>query len=197
MPDLCEQLRSILQGRVCLVGVGNVEQGDDGIGVRLADMLHDLRSTICDLRVVVAGCEPERHLEEMRSGEFDNVFFLDAVEFDGEPGAVVLLNSSEMAARFPQVSTHKVSLGLLAKLVEANGRTKVWLLGVQPESLRLGRELSSCVQMTLQVLTEVLLKALDARETRGSSETQTSGLARRTGDSRPSAPRLRPSALPC
>ncbi len=55
---------------------------------------------------------------------------------------MVLLNSDEMTARFPQISTHKISLGLLAKRVEANGTTKAWLLGVQPESLRPGEELT-------------------------------------------------------
>ena len=44
-----------------------------------------------------------------------------------------------MAARFPQVSTHKISLGLLARLDRgAVARRKAWLLGVQPESLRPG-----------------------------------------------------------
>jgi hypothetical protein len=39
MPDLREQLRACLQGRVCLVGVGNADHGDDGFGVRLAESL--------------------------------------------------------------------------------------------------------------------------------------------------------------
>ena len=39
MPDLREQLQQLFQGRVCLMGLGNVTYGDDGIGVRLAEEL--------------------------------------------------------------------------------------------------------------------------------------------------------------
>jgi hydrogenase 3 maturation protease len=89
-------------------------------------------------------------------GGFDHVIFLDAVEFGGAPGSVVLLDSEEMAARFPQVSTHKLSLGLLARQIETNGQAKAWLLGVQPESLRQGEQLSPTVKATLQLLLELM-----------------------------------------
>jgi len=32
MPDLREQLQQLFQGRVCLMGLGNVAYGDDGLG---------------------------------------------------------------------------------------------------------------------------------------------------------------------
>jgi Ni,Fe-hydrogenase maturation factor len=73
---------------------------------------------------------------------------------------VVLLNSGEMAARFPQISTHKLSLGLLAKQAEANGKTRAWLLGVQPESLKPGEELTPTVRATLGLLLDLLRACL-------------------------------------
>jgi hydrogenase 3 maturation protease len=87
---------------------------------------------------------------------FDTVLFLDAVEFGAVPGSVVLLDASEMTTRFPQVSTHKLSLGLLAQMIEANGRTKVWLLGVQPASLKPGEGLSPRVAATVEGLIPLL-----------------------------------------
>ena len=39
MKDLRQQLAELLQGRVCLMGLGNVDCGDDGFGVRLAEDL--------------------------------------------------------------------------------------------------------------------------------------------------------------
>ncbi len=206
MKDLREQLADLLQGRVCVVGVGNPDFGDDGFGVRLAKELGALWENNTTLSVFVAGTAPERflrsarssaerggpdHIAESRIGvaagsevprqsadwrgellrtvspraggedpcaerDYDQVLFLDAVDFGGAPGEVVLLNSAEMEARFPQISTHKISLGLLARLVEANGKTKAWLLGVQPESLVVGRELSPIVQRTLELLIFVL-----------------------------------------
>ena len=146
MPNLREQLEHLLQTRVCLIGVGNVDYGDDGFGVRLAEALE----------VMNAGTNPERFIGRVADEGFYHVIFLDAVEFGGAPGSVALLNSDEMAARFPQISTHKISVGLLAKQLESNGRTKAWLLGVQPESLKLGGRLTPTVQATLELLLDLV-----------------------------------------
>ena len=185
MPDLREQLQQLLQGRVCLMGMGNVLYGDDGFGVRLAEELKsEVRRPKVERRpksedrsedssgncsglgywasfglknhVVIAGTTPERWIGRVADGDFDRVIFLDAVEFGGTPGSVVLLNSDELVALFPQISTHKLSLGLLAKQVEANGRTKAWLLGVQPKSLKVGEELTATVRGTLELLLELM-----------------------------------------
>lgn len=162
MHDLHEQLEQSLQGRVCLVGVGNVDFGDDGFGVRLAEALqiYDLRFANYASRVLMAGNTPERLLIQLTDGGYDNVIFLDVVEFGGAHGSVIFLGSEEIATRFPQISTHKISLGLLAKSVEGNGTAKAWLLGVQPESLKSGANLSAAVQTTLEILTEMLSDGL-------------------------------------
>jgi hydrogenase maturation protease len=154
MADLHEQLRLILQGRVCLVGVGNTDYGDDGFGVRLAEALGEFASFI------IAGNAPERCLGQLTEGGFNTVLFLDSVDFGAAPGAVALLNSGETTARFPQISTHRMSLGLLAKWVEARGTAKAWLLGVQPESLKPGGEFTPRVQTTLEILRDLLGEVL-------------------------------------
>jgi hydrogenase maturation protease len=184
MPDLRDQLQQLLQGRVCIMGLGNVDHGDDGFGVRLAEELKgegarpasniqhptskglrlgtpwmlDVGCWMLDVEtlIIIAGTTPDRWIGQMAEADFDHLVFLDAVEFGGNPGSTVLLDAGEMVARFPQVSTHKISLGLLAKQVEASGRTKAWLLGVQPASLKTGEGLSPAVQATLDLLYELL-----------------------------------------
>jgi len=136
------------------MGLGNPDYGDDGLGVRLGEEL--VEAGIVD--VVVAGTAPESYIGVTTDNEFDHLLFLDAVEFGGDPGAVVFLNVDEIESRFPQVSTHKISLSALAKFVESNGVTKVWLLGVQPESTREGVGLSPKIRATLDVLRGLLYR---------------------------------------
>jgi len=185
MPDLREQLEQLLQGRVCLMGLGNVADGDDGFGVRLAEELksevrspkakgspksegrsEDSGSRCSDFglrphfglqsHVVIAGTTPDRFIGHVTQQGFDNLIFLDAVDFGGMPGSAILLDSEQMTTRDPQISTHKISLGLLATWAEANGTTKAWLLGVQPESLKPGGELTPAVRATLELLRELV-----------------------------------------
>ncbi|MFZ2643336.1 MAG: hydrogenase 3 maturation endopeptidase HyCI [Verrucomicrobiia bacterium] len=152
MPDLREQLEVCFQGRVCLMGLGNTDYGDDGFGVRLAETL--AAAGVPD--VVIAGTTPDRFVGRVAGRGFNHLIFLDAVESGSAPGSVVFLNAEEMSTRFPQISTHKISLGLLAKWIEANGSTRAWLLGVQPESLKPGAGLTPTVQRTLEALVELL-----------------------------------------
>jgi len=152
-PDnLRQQLESTLQGRVCLMGVGNPEYGDDAFGVDFAQALLDVR--VPD--VIVAGSSPDHWMGTTADLEFDHLVFLDAVEFGASPGSAVFLDSKQIAARYPQISTHKISLSVLAQIVESNGVTKAWLLGVQPGSLKEGQPLTPAVRKTLEVLLELL-----------------------------------------
>jgi len=152
MAGLREQIQSSLTGRVCFMGLGNVDAGDDSFGVRLAEALAN--AGVPD--VIIAGTNPERLVGRCAEAGFDHLVFLDAVNFGGEPGSVVFLNSLEISVRFSEIFTHKIPLGLLAKYVESAGRIRVWLLGAQPESLQPASVLSPALQTTAAVLTELI-----------------------------------------
>jgi hydrogenase 3 maturation protease len=139
------------------MGVGSTDYGDDGFGIRLAEKLAVKLANRPNAPVVIdAGTMPERYTGRIADEAYDSLTFLDAVDFGGEPGDVLVANSEEMASRFPQISTHKISLGMLANWIESSGVTKAWLIGVQPESLRMGRGISPTVQDSLDILEELL-----------------------------------------
>jgi hydrogenase 3 maturation protease len=173
MPDLREQLQHCFRSRVCVMGLGNVDHGDDGFGMYLAESISArlTRSGKVSLarNVIGAGTMPERSIGYVIAKSFDHLVFLDAVEFGGTPGSIVLLNAKELKARFPQISTHKMSLSLLAHLINESGRTRVWLLGVQPGSLKPSHGLSQAVQKTMEMLDGMLctlwISTNDAGET--------------------------------
>ena len=150
--DLRTQLESCFAHSVCLMGIGNLDYGDDGFGVRLAEEL--LAQGMRD--VVIANTNPERYLGQVADRGIDHLLFLDAVEFGGPPGSVVFMDTEQIVPRFPQISTHKISLGVLAQWAEANGRTKAWLLGVEPGSTKPAQSLTPAVRTTLEALTELL-----------------------------------------
>jgi hydrogenase maturation protease len=158
--SLLSDLRSRLGGpadhRICLMGIGNAARRDDGFGVRLAEAMAALGWP----HVIQAGTTPERFMGAVLEQDADRVLLLDAVDFGAVPGTVVLLNAQEMEHRFPQISTHRISLGLLARYLEANSSRRAWLLGVQPESLHPALDLSPLLQTTLETLVAVLRELL-------------------------------------
>ena len=154
--DLKEELRETLTGRIALVGIGNADLGDDALGVRLAERLQ--RAGLSS--AVVAGTLPENIAGALARGGYDHVVFLDAVDFGAAPGSVVLMDATEIQSKFPQISTHKISLGMTARVIESECQTRVWLLGVQPASLRTGSEMSGPVKQTLKLLAGLLTEAL-------------------------------------
>ena len=158
-----DDLREAVSGPCCLVGIGNEELGDDGLGVRLAESLAE-----DGWPVVVAGRSPERWVDPLSRAGYRSVLLLDAVDVPGAPGSAVLLGAGAIRSRFPQVSTHRISLGTLARLIEAGG-ARVSLLGVKPAALAPGSGLSPAVRETLAALRAIFAAALPG--TAGAGET--------------------------
>ena len=156
MAGLREALTAQLRPPVCVVGVGNPDRGDDGFGLRLAEWLRHHGAP----DIILAERTPERWVGTLARGGFRTVLFLDAVRMGADHGAAVFLPSVEIVARYPQVSTHAVSLGTLARLSETDGPTRVFLLGVQPRSLGPEADLSEPVRTTLRLLGPLLLEIL-------------------------------------
>jgi hydrogenase maturation protease len=106
--------------------------------------------------LIPAATELERRLHELTSGRFDQVLFVDAVDFRAPAGSAALLDREDLRSVLPQVSTHRISLSLAADWVEAGSGARAALLGVQPGSLRPGRALTPEVERTVALLAEWL-----------------------------------------
>ena len=152
MEDISSTLAEVLTGRTAFLGIGNTDRGDDGFGVRLAEALMEAGVE----NVLVAGTTPENYVTALGNGQFETVVFLDAVLSDAGSGSVMLMDAAGVKSAFPQVSTHKYSLGTLAGIISSGNGTKVWLLGMRPVSTEMGTGLSRAVKKTLTMLTELI-----------------------------------------
>ena len=76
---LKKQLSRFIDGRVCLLGIGNRHQHDDGIGSCLAEAL-EARS---EFDVIDAGIVPENHMEMVARRHPDSILMVDATDFGG------------------------------------------------------------------------------------------------------------------
>lgn len=151
-PDrtLSASLRAFLSGRICIVGVGNVQRGDDGAGPCVIDARRSGTRGVW----VDAGVAPENFLEPIARSNPDTVLIVDAVTFGGFPGECRLLDVTELDALV--LSTHACSLGLLSDYLSARTGARLGVLAIQPERIDAGEGLSYPVKKSVRELAAML-----------------------------------------
>ena len=125
MRDLCQDLEALTGATVLWLGLGNPDGGDDAAGLRLADTLRTNHLPA----VAKAELHPEQWIARTQIPTGAHIVFLDAAEFGATPGAVTWLDATQIQARFPQISTHRIALSTLARLLLARNASGVWVPG--------------------------------------------------------------------
>ncbi len=146
---------------ILVIGLGNILLSDEGVGVRLVETLQQ-RYALPDGVEVVDGGTAGMDLLDILAGR-RHLLVCDAVTADASPGSVIRLADDDVPA-FLQVkmSPHQLGLcDLLAKLsLIGEAPERVTLIGVVPEKLDLGLELSGTVECALETALHQLVKEL-------------------------------------
>jgi hydrogenase 3 maturation protease len=114
------------------IGVGNPMKGDDGIGPYIAERIPG---------AITAGTAPENFIGKIKGQNPDAVSVFDALDFDGKPGQIRVLEAKETKGLL--LSTHSLPLSLFAEMLAPS---RVILVGIQPKSLGFGEEMSDEVK---------------------------------------------------
>ena len=163
MNAFADQLRTDLSGRVVLFGIGNRMKGDDGVGSFVVERLANRLDATC----VDGGVAPENHLEKVAAEQPDTILLIDAVDFDGTPGEIRILQPSDLTKL--AVSTHAMSLNMVADYLMARGCGCVLLAAIQPSGMKLGQELSPHTKAAADRLESILRELLGKGENRGNA----------------------------
>jgi hydrogenase maturation protease len=141
---------------VTVIGMGNPDMGDDGIGVRVAELIQEEARRGAWRRapqVVAAGGDAV--LAGACIAEGADVLLVDAVNMQAEAGAWRVFSVAEaLLCREPAAgSTHALSLATVIEMARALGFTdRLRILGVQVGDVRPGRFLSPRVARCLPAI---------------------------------------------
>ncbi|MDD5245963.1 MAG: hydrogenase 3 maturation endopeptidase HyCI [Candidatus Omnitrophica bacterium] len=149
---MLEHLKSHLQGKVVLLGIGNTLRSDDGAGSLLACRLKDKVPYI----VYDAGANPENYLGKIIKDNPDNIIIVDAADFAGKPGEIRLLEGQELKTS-NLFSTHNASISLTINYLQSSIGADIIILIIQPKSTVFGDSLSSQVDNAVKTLAEWFL----------------------------------------
>jgi len=143
----------ILQGKVVIVGIGNLLRGDDGFGPALIERLQRKVGFIC----FDAGSAPENYVGRIVKEEPDTILLVDVADLNLKPGQFRILQPTEILQC--GFTTHDMSSRMLIEFLEKQTRANIFMLGVQPQHVSLGEAMSKCVTETLDEIEMLIQEA--------------------------------------
>jgi hydrogenase maturation protease len=134
--------------RILVAGLGNLILRDDGIGVHAVRALREGLP-----RGVVAADVGTAVLDALHLFEWaDKVLAIDAMQAGGEPGTIYMFGPDDVEESGVKASLHELSLVAALRFLPDGKRPQVTILGVEPEVMDYGLDLSESVQNTVPQL---------------------------------------------
>jgi hydrogenase maturation protease len=134
-----ESLKKLLSQKdkkILFVGIGNLLKMDDGVGVYISSNIKQT-SSISALTVEVS---LENYIGKINSLDPDILVLIDCVEMNSAPGTHKLMSVSNLQDL--TFNTHNISL----KRFQDFFKMPVYLLGIQPEKIKFGENISYLVK---------------------------------------------------
>ncbi|MGB2705857.1 MAG: hydrogenase 3 maturation endopeptidase HyCI [Candidatus Omnitrophota bacterium] len=148
--------KSILKGKVVIVGIGNTMKGDDGFGPNLIKRLKNNVKAVC----IDTGTAPENYVGSIAKENPDTVLLVDAVCMDLAPGEYRILKPEEILKS--GFTTHDISPTLFIEYLKKRTKAKIYMLGAEPQNMSLGDEMSGSIKRTLKEVAVLIKEACDA-----------------------------------
>jgi hydrogenase 3 maturation protease len=148
--DLQEQLATVIQGKVVLMGIGNLCRGDDAAGSMVAQKISDAPG----VRVIDAQEVPENYLRQVVGEGPNTVVLIDSVDLHSAPGSVAFLDKDQLGGYWP--STHRVPLTLLMDYLERETHARLCLIAIQPRWTGFMQPMSGEVHASVVGIADVL-----------------------------------------
>ncbi|MGD0640038.1 MAG: HyaD/HybD family hydrogenase maturation endopeptidase [Roseiarcus sp.] len=128
---------------VLVLGLGNILMSDEGVGVRIVEALDASHALSDEVESLDGGTSGMELLDLV--ADRDCLIVADAVNADGPAGRVIRLENDQIRALFEtKFSPHQLGLSDLLAALRLIGKAprRVVVIGVVPENLKLGLELS-------------------------------------------------------
>lgn len=148
---------------ITILGIGNTLYSDEGVGIHALPLLEEVFADDENVELVEGSTDGIKLLGPVEEADF--LIVIDAINAGLEGGSLIALYDDEIPAYYGiKMSIHQVTFQevlFAAKLRESYPK-KIVMIGVQPESLELGVELSEKVRSRLPQLVERVKAEVDA-----------------------------------
>ncbi|MDW7987053.1 MAG: hydrogenase maturation protease [Nitrososphaerota archaeon] len=141
-----------------MIGYGNTLRKDDGVGVYLViNLLKKISKKPEYIHIYQAPLNIEYVLKKISKESY--IIICDAVKMNAEPGTVVFVEFKDLRHVF--FDTHNVPLSII--LEKRSLISNSYLLGIVPQSIEIGEDLTPIVKNSADKVVEVLAKLLEEK----------------------------------
>jgi len=147
--------------RAVVLGLGNILNRDEGVGVQCLESLRRRLGPVEGLEILDGGVLGMDLLPLVEST--DTLLVLDAVDAQKPPGTVVELAGPDIPLYSQvKISWHQVTFQEVLHLAQVRNRLprRLHLVGVQPADVAIGTDLSPVVEAALPAVTERAVRVL-------------------------------------
>jgi hydrogenase 3 maturation protease len=146
VPEVLHKLLQLKDKKILFVGIGNLLKMDDGVGVYISSKIKNT-SSISALTVEVS---LENYIGKINSLNPDILVLIDCVEMNSTPGTYKLMSIGQINDF--TFSTHNISL----KRFQEFFKMPVYLLGIQPEKVKFGENISYIVKEEAKKIVNII-----------------------------------------
>lgn len=151
----------LTEKKTLIIGLGNILKGDDGIGVRVAEILsqRELPAGVAVEEVGTPGIDLMNRFEG-----WQKVILVDAVQMGAKPGTWRRFSPQDvrLIANGNVLSLHEPDLASVLELAQALNMLpdEIVIYGVEPQDLTFMAPLSSPVEAIINIIAEQILSEI-------------------------------------
>jgi hydrogenase maturation protease len=147
--------------KTVVLGIGNLIMQDEGVGVRVVEALERDHTMPDGVTLLDGGTSAMEMLDEL--SDLDHLIVVDAINAGKPPGTLLRIDGEDVPSFFrTRLSPHQIGLpDVLASLEFLGAQPKrMVILGVQPQTMELGMELTPLVAAQVPALVNQVLAEL-------------------------------------
>ena len=145
--------------RIIIIGVGNLLQKDEGIGIHTVKALQEMQMPD-SVTIIDGGTSPDI-IACTRAG--DKLIIVDAARAGGEPGSVYRFQPEDLEDEAGAIlSVHEMGVAQNLKLMSLSGNepAETVIIGIEPKEIEWGTELSPELEKKMPEIVGVILKEI-------------------------------------
>jgi len=144
--------------KTVVLGIGNLIMQDEGVGVRVVEALQRDHAMPAGVTLIDGGTSAMELLDEL--SDLDHLIVVDAINAGKPPGTLLRIEGDDVPSFFrTRLSPHQIGLpDVMASLEFLGAQPKrMVILGVQPQTMELGMELTPVVAAQVPALVSQVL----------------------------------------